>query len=83
MDFSSNIAKLLYDDLHSRYKNATISKKDLAKEMNISMSTLDNYMALGIGIPEYIKLGEGKNARVIFTIVSVAEYLASKTTKTV
>lgn len=68
--------QLIYNDLKSRYKKATLSKKEMASELGISYSTIDNYIAKGYGIPNYKKLGMAKNAKVIFNIVDVAEYLA-------
>ena len=72
----------IYDYLKSKYKRATIGKKELATELGISLSTIDLYMSKGMGIPPYRKLGTAKNARVVFTIVDVADYL-TQTIKTV
>ena len=68
--------QLIYNDLKSRYKKATLSKKEMAHELGISYSTIDNYIAKGYGTPNYKKLGTAKNAKVIFNIVDVAHYLA-------
>jgi predicted DNA-binding transcriptional regulator AlpA len=68
--------KLIYEDLKSRYNRAVISKKDLAKELGVSLSTIDNYIHRGYGIPPYKKLGTANNARVVFNIVDVASFLA-------
>ena len=46
----------------------------MATELGISSSTLDSYIARGIGIPEYRKLGEAKNSKVIWTIHSIFIY---------
>lgn len=42
----------IYNYLYSKYKKATIGKKEMATELGISSSTLDSYIARGIGIPE-------------------------------
>jgi len=68
--------ELIYQDLKSRYKRATISKREMAYELNISYSTIDNYIAKGYGICSYKKLGTAKNAKVIFNIIDVSEFLA-------
>ena len=68
--------RLIYDELKSRYRRSTISKKELAHELGVSYSTIDNYLARGYGIPNYKKLGDAKNAKVIFNIVDVANFLA-------
>jgi hypothetical protein len=73
--------ELIYNDLQTRYKRATLSKRELAHELNISYSTIDNYIAKGYGIPNYKKLGTAKNAKVVFNIIDVSEFL-SQTIKT-
>jgi predicted DNA-binding transcriptional regulator AlpA len=72
---------LIYNDLKDRYGKATLSKAEMAKELGISYSTIDGYIAKGYGIPNYKKLGKAKNAKVIFNIIDVAEFL-SQTIKT-
>ena len=74
-------AKLIYEDLRARYNKAVIGKKELAKELGVSLSTIDNYIHRGFGIPPYKKLGTAHNARVVFNLVDVANFLA-QTTKT-
>ncbi len=68
--------QLIYNDLKTRYKKATLSKKEMACELGISYSTIDNYIAKGYGIPNYKKLGIAKNSKVVFNIIDVASYLA-------
>ena len=74
--------QLIYQDLKTRYKKATLSKKEMASELGVSLSTLDKYIKDGLGIPNYKKLGKAKNAKVIFNIVDVAVFLA-QTIKTI
>ncbi|WP_281951396.1 helix-turn-helix transcriptional regulator [Nitrosophilus kaiyonis] len=76
-----NTTKLIYEDLKNRYGRTVIGKKELAKELGVSISTIDNYISRGYGIPPYKKLGAAHNARVIFNIVDVANFL-SQTIKT-
>ena len=73
--------QLIYQDLKSRYKKSTLSKKEMANELGISYSTIDGYIAKGYGIPNYKKLGKAKNAKVVFNIIDVAKFL-SDTIKT-
>ena len=73
--------ELIYNDLKTRYKRATISKREMATELNISYSTIDGYIAKGYGIPNYKKLGTAKNAKVVFNIIDVSVFL-SQTIKT-
>jgi len=73
--------QLIYNDLKSRYKKSSLSKKQMAYELGISYSSIDNYISKGYGIPNYKKLGIAKNAKVIFNIIDVAKFL-SETIKT-
>jgi len=71
----NNRTQLIYDDLRTRYK-ASLSKKNLADELDVSISTIDRNIAHNLGLPPYKKLGKSKNAKVIFNIIDVAEFLA-------
>ena len=71
----------IYNDLKERYGKATLSKSEMAKELGVSYSTIDSYIAKGFGIPNYKKLGTAKNSKVVFNIIDVAEFL-SQTIKT-
>jgi hypothetical protein len=81
LKFTNPQTELVYQDLKSRYNKATLTKKELANEFTVSTSTIDLYISKGVGIPNYKKLGTAKNAKVIFNIIDVAEYL-SQTIKT-
>ncbi len=72
----------IYEELRKKYKRMTISKSEMSSELGISNSTLDLYIAKGIGLPNYKKLGTAKNAKVIFNLLDVSEFLAN-TIKTV
>lgn len=50
----------LYKYLNQKYKRSVINKVEMAFELGISNSTLDLYIAKGIGIPNYKKLGSAK-----------------------
>lgn len=71
----------LYEYLLKKYKRAVISKPEMASELDISSSTLDLYIAKGTGLPNYKKLGKAKNAKVVFNLLDVADFL-TKTIKT-
>ena len=72
----------IYEELRKKYKRMTISKSEMSNELGISNSTLDLYISKGIGLPNYKKLGTAKNAKVIFNIIDVADFLAN-TIKTI
>jgi len=67
--------QLIYNDLKDRYKKSTLSKREMAHELGISYSTIDGYISRGLGVPNYKKLGTAKNAKVIFNIIDVSEFL--------
>ena len=67
----------LYKYLNKKYKRAVISKAEMADELGISSSTLDLYIAKGTGLPNYKKLGKAKNAKVVFNLFDVADFLAN------
>lgn len=69
------VNETILKDLTSRYNKAVLNKKELANELNCSVSAINNYISKGYGIPSYKKMGDAKNARVVFPIVHVASYL--------
>jgi len=73
--------KLIFDDLKSKYKRMAIGKKEITQELGVSVSTIDLNIQKGIGIPNYRKLGTARNAKVVFNLVDVANFL-TQTIKT-
>ena len=69
----------IIQDLRKRYKKAVLTKKELSGELGIALSTLNSYMTKGYGIPKYKKIGPAKNAKVVFPIASVADFLSQTT----
>ena len=63
-------------DLRKKYGRSVLLKKELAGELGIALSTLNNYMAKGYGIPRYRKIGDARNAKVVFPIIEVAKFLS-------
>lgn len=90
INLSIEAQKLLLDDEASAYYSELkmqgydlfISKKDYAKIAGCSVSTVDNYIKKGYGIPNYKKIGSAKNAKVLFSLIDVANYFASQTVQT-
>lgn len=78
MEYNEDIHKeRLYQYLLKKFGRSVISKKELSLEMDISESTVDLYISKGTGIPNYKKLGNAKNAKVIFNLLDVADFLNS------
>ena len=68
--------QLIYNDLKNRYGKSTISKREMANELGISYSCIDDHVRKREGVPPFKKLGTAKNAKVIFSIVDTAKFLA-------
>ncbi len=51
--------------------------------MGISVSSVDNYIKNGHCLPNYKKMGPAKNAKIIFNLRDVAEYIVAQTVQTV
>lgn len=69
--------EIIYERLLTQYKKSVLDKKELSQELGISVSTINNYIAKGAGIPEYIKIGIGINSRVLFPIENVVAYMSN------
>ena len=67
----------IHNDLQQRYNKSTLTKKELANELGVSVSSINSYIVKGTGIPEYIKVGTGKNGKVLFPVVNVVGYLSN------
>lgn len=67
----------IYNELQQRYNKATLNKKELASELGVSLSAVNNCISQGYGIPDYLKLGDAKNARVVFPIICVVSFLSN------
>ena len=78
----SEEAKAILEELKAAGYGPMIGKKEYAEIVGCSRSAVDNYIMKGYGIPNYKKLGPQRNARVIFALKDVAEYLANQTVKT-
>jgi hypothetical protein len=66
----------IFNQLKETYNKTMINKKELSIELGVSVSTINNYIVQGYGVPEYVKLGNAKNAKVLFPIASVASFLS-------
>ena len=79
---TSQEAKAFYSELKSEGYSLLISKKQYAEILGCSLSSIDKSIQLGHGLPNYKKLGTAKNAKVMFSLLDVANYLATQTVKT-
>ena len=79
---STSEAQTIFDDLYAEGYGMRVNKKQYAEIANCSVSAVDNYIAKGYGVPSYRKIGHQRNARVLFSLREVAEYLAAQTVQT-
>jgi len=67
----------ILSDLKERYNKSTLTKKELAHELSLSVSSINTYIGKGVGLPSYRKIGESKNGTVVFPLICVAEYISN------
>jgi len=78
----SDEAVTIYSELLSQGYSLLINKKEYATITRCSTSSVDNFIKKGYGCPDYKKLGDAKNAKVLFSLIDISNYLASTTIKT-
>ena len=71
-----NEKKIIYEMILKKYGSVTLSRKQAAEILGVSMSTLDRMKNRREG-PRPIKLDGGMNSLVRYPIQEIVEYLAS------
>jgi len=59
----------------------TLDRKQTAEAIGIGLSTLDLRIKDGRKLPRYIKIGDAKNSRIVFPLLSIAEFLINQRQK--
>lgn len=59
----------------------TLTKTELAEVLNKSEQTVNRRIKEGMGVPQYIRSGNGVKASYIFPVYEVAVYLSTNLTK--
>ena len=67
-----------FEYLTSKYNKASISRTELSEELSVSLSTIDRYLSQGVGLPDFKRIGNGKRARIIFPLKSVASFIETE-----
>ena len=67
----------IYKYLLNKYNKVALNKKELAHELGVSVSAINNCIVKGYGLCEFKKLGHQPNARVVFPVICIAEYLSN------
>jgi len=66
----SSDEKVVFEVLYAKYKKIAISKKEMAQESGLSVSTLDRLRKNGLGC-SYIKKGQGD---ISYPLTELAKY---------
>jgi len=69
---------IIFSTLKEKY-NITVTKKELAEILSSSISYIDKCIMKGENIPNYKKLGNSRNAKVIFNLADIVDYICSTT----
>lgn len=75
-------AKFIFDQLRAEGYPLLITRQQYADIMGISLSSVDNYIRRGYGLPNYKKMGSSKNGKILFNLWDVAEFIAAQTVQT-
>jgi nucleoid DNA-binding protein len=70
--------EIIYKTLLDKY-NITITKKELAQILSSSISFIDKCIMKGENIPNFKKLGNSKNSKIIFNLMDVVDFLTNTT----
>jgi len=65
------------EDLIVSQYGQVLTKQNLAHLLKVSVSSINNYIVKGEGVPEYIKVGNGKKGKVLFPVVNVVSYMSN------
>ena len=79
----SEEALFIFNQLKAEGYPLLINKLQYSKIIGCSISSIDNYMRAGTNLPNYKKMGTAKNARVLFNLRDVANFIADQTTQMV
>lgn len=67
--------RIHFNCIVSEYRKWSIDKMELAEVLGVTCRQID-YMIQKGASPKYRKLGYGKNSKVVFFAIDVAEYMA-------
>ena len=70
----------IYKYLLGKYNKMALNKEELAHELGVSVSAINNCIVKGYGIPSYTRLGHQAKSRGIFPVICIAEYLSNTDT---
>lgn len=77
---STYIDEEVYKYLLTKYNKLMLNKEELAYELGVSVSSINNYIVQGKGVPDFVK-GDAKNSKVSFSIYAIARYISNHSVK--
>ena len=77
----SEEAQFIFDELRKDYP-LFVSREEYAEIIGVSVSTVASRVKAGYGLPNYRRAGDWRNAKIIFNLRDVAEFMAGETVKT-
>lgn len=78
---SNQTAQAIFNDLVAEGYSTQVTKREYADIARCSISTVDHYLGRGYGLPPYRKVGNSRNAKVLFSLRDIAEFLSAQTIK--
>lgn len=75
-EVEKHLKEKIHADLNEKYSKSVLSKKEMAEELGVSLRTLNTYIKEGAA-PKHKKLGTSKNAKIVFPVAAVADYLVN------
>ncbi len=78
----SEETKFIFDELRKEGYPLFIDTEQYCSLLGISISTLGNRLRVGKGLPNYARAGDWKNAKILFNLKDVADFLANQTIQT-
>ncbi len=73
----------IYQELKAEGYKDRINKKNYASIIGVSVAAVNNCISKKTGVPEFIKMGDTAQSRVMFRLKDVALFLAGSKVRTV
>ncbi len=80
--FTNPEAQTIFNDLVEAGYTPFIDKKQYASILGCSVSCIDVYIQKGSSLPNYKKIGNARNGKVLFSLRDTSEFLAAQTVQT-
>lgn len=79
---TNNMNQAYFDEkvhqyLTNKYNKLALTKAELAVELGISISSINQYICQGKGLPSYLRVSNGKNTRIIFPLNNIVSYISN------